>query len=84
MPALLQKFDISELDISTWLGHWQIGTAPFHIYGTHNYLDYIARIKGPIQQAIKGLGFEVLKIALPHLTRQEQSEQAAPLNPAIV
>ncbi len=83
MPALLQKFDISELDISTWLGHWQIGTAPFHIYGTHNYFDYIARIKGPIQQAMKGLGFEVLKIALPPLTRQEQAEQAAPLIPVI-
>jgi hypothetical protein len=56
---------MSQTDISTWLGHWQTGTAPFHQFSSHSYLEYIERIKAPIQKTIKGLGFELVTLSMP-------------------
>lgn len=65
MPALLKNLGMSQADISTWLGHWQTGTAPFHQFSSHSYLEYIERIKNPIQKTIKDLGFELVTLAMP-------------------
>lgn len=65
MPALLKNLGMSQTDISTWLGHWQTGTAPFHQFSSHSYLEYIERIKNPIQKTIKVLGFELVTLAMP-------------------
>jgi len=65
MPALLKNRGMSQTDISTWLGHWQTGTAPFHQFGSHSNSEYIERIKNPIQKTIKGLGFELVTLAMP-------------------
>ena len=65
IPALLKNRGVSQIDISTWLGHWQGGTAPFHQFSSHSYLEYIERIENPIQKIIKGLGFELVTLAMP-------------------
>ncbi len=65
IPALLKNAGVSQTDISTWHGHWQIGTAPFHQFGSHSYLEYIERIEIPLQKVIKGLGFDVVTLAMP-------------------
>jgi hypothetical protein len=65
IPALLKNAGVSQTDISTWHGHWQIGTAPFHQFGSHSYLEYIERIEIPLQKVIKGLGFDLVTLAMP-------------------
>lgn len=65
IPALLKNAGVSQTDISTWHGHWQIGTAPFHQFGSHSYLEYIERIEIPLQKVIQDLGFEVITLAMP-------------------
>lgn len=72
MPALLKNRGMSQTDISTWLGHWQTGTAPFHQFSSHNYLEYIERIENPIQKTIKGLGFELVPLAMPAWPKEQK------------
>lgn len=72
MPALLKNLGMSQTDISTWLGHWQTGTAPFHQFSSHSYLEYIERIESPIQKTIKGLGFELITLAMPAWSKDQK------------
>jgi hypothetical protein len=72
MPALLKNWGMSQTDISTWLGHWQTGTAPFHQFSSHSYLEYIERIENPIQKTIKGLGFELVTLAMPAWPKEQK------------
>jgi hypothetical protein len=72
MPALLKNLGMSQTDISTWLGHWQTGTAPFHQFSSHSYWEYIERIENPIQKTIKGLGFELVTLAMPAWPKEQK------------
>jgi len=65
IPALLKNAGVSQADISTWHGHWQIGTAPFHQFGSHSYLEYVERISSPLQKVIERLGFDIVTLAMP-------------------
>lgn len=75
MPALLKNGGMSQTDVSTWLGHWQTGTAPFHQFSSHSYLEYSERIENPIQKTMKGLGFELVTLAMPAWPKEKVSER---------
>lgn len=65
IPALSKNAGVSQTDIRTWHGHWQIGTAPFHQFGSHSYQEYIERIGNTLQKVIEGLGFNLVTLAMP-------------------
>ena len=72
MPALLKNWGMSQTDISTWHGDWQTGTAPFHQFSSHSYVEYIEGIENPIQKTIKGLGFELVTLAMPAWPKEQK------------
>ena len=63
--ALEKTLPVSESDLNVWLGHWQQGTAPFHVFNSVSVIATFERIAPRLTAALHYLKITPHPIAWP-------------------
>ena len=71
MSSLLREGEapVSTEDVERWLGHWTIGTAPYHLFSSASTLSFVERMEEKVYSVVKKVGFMPLKFILPSPVR---------------
>jgi hypothetical protein len=66
MSSLLREGEtpVTTEDVERWLGHWTVGTAPYHLFSSVSILSLIERMQGKVCAVVKKLGLIPIKFAL--------------------